>query len=383
MSEPQPRVTSHALVQMAVWIELFYDLVFVAAILVFSSAVSHLHDGARVGWVVAVFAAVWWVWLSTTMFVNRFRMGDVGHRLLILLQMFFVVLIAMEARAGVVDDEAYLAATYGLLVATVAAMYWRAWRAGGADAGFARGLAALNGIAALCFLVAAPLPEVARIVLAAVGLAVVILPAIVRSSRLPEFPPIDEGHLVERLGAFTIIVCGESFVKVAIAVSDNTVNGVDIVALAFQFVLTFALWASYFEDIPYAGVDQRRLAPWLGLHLVVQLGIAGTAIGVSKLVQLGLLDHLPAEDILEIMATLALVYLGLAGLGACTRRRPVRPLFVLRVTTAAVVALVGFGAWKISWLDLVEGVALLTIVAVVHAVLVARLGAETVVVPAP
>jgi low temperature requirement protein LtrA len=380
----QPReVASHTVVQMGVWIELFYDLVFVAAILVFSSAVSHLHDGARIGWVVAVFSAVWWVWLSTTIFVNRFRMDDFGHRLLILLQMFFVVLIAMEARAGVVDDEAYLAVTYGLLVATVAAMYWRAWRAGGPNASFAARLAGLNGIAAVCFLVAAPLPEIPRIALAAVGLAVVILPAIVRSSRLPEFPPINEHHLVERLGAFTIIVCGESFVKVAIAVSDNTVNGVDIVALAFQFVLTFALWASYFEDIPHAGIDQRRLAPWLGLHLVVQLGIAGTAIGVSKLVQIGLLEHLPAEDILEIMAALALVYLGLAGVGACTRRRPIKPLLVLRVATAVVVALVGFGAWKISWIDLAEGVALLTVVAVVHAVLVTRLRADTVVVPAP
>jgi low temperature requirement protein LtrA len=316
------------------------------------------------------------------MFVNRFRMDDAAHCLLILLQMFFVVLIAMEARAGVVDDEAYLAATYGLLVATVATMYWRAWRAGGPDAGFARGLAGLHGIAALCFLVAAPLPEIARIVLVVIGLAVMILPALVRSSRLPEFPPLDEGHLVERLGAFTIIVCGESFVKVAIAVSDNTVNGVDLIALAFQFVLTFALWASYFEDIPNAGVNQRRLAPWLGLHLVVQLGIAGTAIGVSKLVQLGLLEHLPAEDILEIIATLAVVYLGLAGLGTCTRRRPIKPLFVLRIATVVAVALVGFGAWKISWLDLIEGVAMLTVVAVVHAVLVARLRAETVVVPA-
>jgi hypothetical protein len=83
------------------------------------------------------------------------------------------------------------------------------------------------------------------------------------------------------------------------------------------------------------------------------------------------------------MATLAVVYLGLAGLGVCTRRRPRRPLFVLRITTAVAVALVGLGAWKVSWVDLVEGVALLTVVAVAHAVLVARLGAETVVVPAP
>src|SRR5438445_8650279 len=110
MAESHREVVSHTLVQMGAWIELFYDLVFVAAILVFSSAVSHLHDGARVGWVVVVFSAVWWIWLSTTIFVNRFRMTDLGHRLLVLSQMFLVVLIAMEARAGVVDDEAYLAA---------------------------------------------------------------------------------------------------------------------------------------------------------------------------------------------------------------------------------------------------------------------------------
>ena len=114
MAAPRREVVSHTLVQMGEWLELFYDLVFVAAILVFSSAVSHLHDGARIGWVVVVFAAVWWVWLSTTIFVNRFRMTDLGHRILLLLQMFLVVLIAIEARAGVVDDEAYLAATYGL-----------------------------------------------------------------------------------------------------------------------------------------------------------------------------------------------------------------------------------------------------------------------------
>lgn len=382
MSEPSGEVVSHTLVQMTAWIELFYDLVFVAAILVFSSAVSHLHDAARIGWVVVVFSAVWWVWLSTTLFVNRFRVGDVTHRVLVLFQMFLVVLIAMEARAGVVDDAAYLDATYGLLVASVAAMYWRAAHAGGPDAAFARRLAGLNAVAAACFFVAAPLPEPAQIGLSAVGLAVVILPAIVRSTRIADFPPIDEHHLVERLGAFTIIVCGESFVKVAIAVSDNTVNGVDIVALGFQFVLTFALWACYFEDIPHAGINQRRLGAWLCLHLVVQICIAGTAIGVSKLVQIGMLSHLPAEDILEIMAALAVVYLGLAGLGVCTRRRPIRPLLVLRLVTALAVALVGFGAWKISWIDLAEGVALLTVVAVVHTVLVARLRADTFVVAA-
>ncbi len=367
---------------MAVWVELFYDLVFVAAILVFSSAVSHLHDAGHISWVVAVFAAVWWVWISTTLYVNRFHADDLTHRLLVLVQMFLLVLVAMESRAGVADDAPYLAVTYGLLLGTVAAMYWRSARAGGPHAAFARRLAVLNGAAALCFFVAAPLPDAFRITFAAIGLAVVVVPGVMRSTRLASAPPLDEAHLVERMGAFTIIVCGESFVKVAIAVSSNTVSAVDIVALAFQFVLTFAIWASYFEDIPHAGVNQRRFAPWLALHLVAQICIAGTAIGVSKLVQLGLLHQLPVEDILEIMETLALLYLALAGLGACTRRRPIRPLVVLRVCTAVVVAIVGVAAWKVSWIDLAEGVGLLTVVAVVHAFLVARVRAGTVVVPA-
>jgi low temperature requirement protein LtrA len=382
MPEEQHEVVSYTLEQMGVWLELFYDLVFVAAILVFSSAVSHLHDGARIAWVVAVFSAVWWVWLSTTMFTNRFHMADVGHRILVLAQMILVALVAMEARAGVADDEAFLLCTYAALVTTIAIMYWRAARARGPHADFAAKLAGVHAAAAFCFVVAAPLPEAGRIAGAAVGMAVMIVPAAVRSARLAEFPPIDEAHLVDRLGAFTIIVCGEAFVKVAIAVSDSTVSGIDVVALAFQFILTFALWASYFEDIPFAGIDQRRFGGWCISHLFMQLGIAGTAIGVSKLVSEGFFEQLPAEDILEIMATLCIVYLGLAGIGVCTRRRPRRPLFLLRAGTAVVVAVAGLLAGLLPWFELLEGVAILTVVALVHAYLVARFRSRTQLVPA-
>src|SRR5262245_11855575 len=148
MSEPRRHVSSYALEQMGVWLELFYDLVFVAAILVFSSAVSHLHDASRIAWVVAVFCAVWWVWLSTTMFTNRFHMTDALHRGLVLLQMILVVIVAMGANAGVVDDEVLLLLTYAALVASIAVMYWRAARAHGPFAGFARRLSGIHALAA-------------------------------------------------------------------------------------------------------------------------------------------------------------------------------------------------------------------------------------------
>jgi low temperature requirement protein LtrA len=382
MEESGHPVASYTLEQMGAWIELFYDLVFVAAILVFSSAVSHLHDADRIVWVVAVFCAVWWVWLSTTMFSNRFHMADVLHRALVLAQMILVALVAMEARGGVADDEVLLLCTYAALVAIIAVMYTRAALAHGPHAVFARRLAGIHVVAALCFVVSIALPEKGRIVGAALGMLVMIAPAARRSIRLVDFPPLDEEHLVERLGAFTIIVCGEAFVKVAIAVSNSTVDGIDVVALAFQFVLTFALWASYFEDIPFAGIDLDRFAPWISFHLLMQLGIAGTAIGVSKLVSSGFFEQLPAEDILEIMATLAMVYVGLAVIGVATRRRPRRPLLLLRLGTALVVAIIGLVAWKAPWFELLEGVAMLTVAALVHAVLVARFRARTELVPA-
>jgi ABC-type transport system involved in cytochrome c biogenesis permease subunit len=82
------------------------------------------------------------------------------------------------------------------------------------------------------------------------------------------------------------------------------------------------------------------------------------------------------------MATLCLVYLGLAGVGAATRRRPRRPLLLLRLSTALAIAVIGLVAWKAPWFELVEGVAMLTVAALVHAFLVARFRSQTDVVPA-
>ena len=209
-------------------------------------------------------------------------------------------------------------------------------------------------------------------------MAVMIAPAAWRSIRLVDFPPLDEAHLVERLGAFTIIVCGEAFVKVAIAVSNSKIDGIDVVALTFQFILTFALWASYFEDIPFAGIDQQRFAPWISFHLVMQLGIAGTAIGVSKLVATRLLRAPPGRGHPRDHGH------ALHGL-----RRPRRdrrsPRAADRVGRCCSCAsaprwssrVIGLVAWKVPWFELLEGVAMLTVAALVHAYLVARLRSRT------
>lgn len=375
--EPESESTGLLAVPMTVWLELFYDLVFVAAILVLSDAASHGHDATRIVRVILIFVALWWVWLSTTLFTNRFRTSDIIHRVLVLGQMFLVVLVAMEAHAGVRHDATYLSLTYAGLVASVAVMYTRAARTRLDRSDDARRRARAAWVSVGLFLVAAIIPWPVSSAMWAVGFAALIASTFAGTGTTGSGTGIDEHHLVERMGAFTIIVCGEAFVKVAIAVSGSSVAEVDVIALFFEFVLTFAIWTSYFEDVPQAGIRADRLHAWITSHLVLHLAIAGTAIGVAKLVKVGPLDHLPSEDILEITATLAVMYLALGLLGICTRRKPMGGLLTLRLVTTAVVVAVGIGAWQIDFVDLVEGVAALSLVALIYAVLAYRMTGTT------
>ena len=78
------------------WLDLFYDLVFVAAILILSSRV--LARGATTSeafWFGAAFVSIWWIWLATTLHANRFPADDVVYRILMLTQMFLVALVAI------------------------------------------------------------------------------------------------------------------------------------------------------------------------------------------------------------------------------------------------------------------------------------------------
>src|ERR1035441_4959791 len=214
--------------------------------------------------------------------------------------------------------------------------------------------------AADCFFVAALLPESARMTLSAAALVLLVVPSILILHRIEDFSVGDEQHMVDGMGAFTLIVCGESFVEIAIALSHATIDRVDIASLVFEFIMVFALFTTHFEDIPVAGLNQRRFGWWAGSHLVAQVCIAGTAVSASKLIDLITSHRLPDTEILRMTVPLAIFYLAMTAIGWSTRRRPVLPLATARLTTAAVVVVVGILAWWIPWIHMAEELPLFT-----------------------
>ena len=72
----------------ATWLELFYDLVFAAAV---SQIGINLHTSntsitAFLG-TLSLFIPVVWAWIGGTFYTTRFETDDLVHRLLVLLQM--------------------------------------------------------------------------------------------------------------------------------------------------------------------------------------------------------------------------------------------------------------------------------------------------------
>ncbi len=376
-SDQNESLSTYPSIPVLAWLELFYDLVLVAAVLVFSSTVSHLDDWGDIGRVVVSFIAIWCIWVSTTMFTNRFKTHDFTQRALVLIQMVLIAVFSVEISEGLVRDFTLRSLTYAGLVTTVALMYWRASRQKNDLASYARNYSIYALVAVVIFIVSGFTPNGIRETIWIIGLLTIIAPTIMQSNYFGRFAPLDERHVVERFGALTIIMCGENFIKVATSVGNSADTTIDLTALVLQFILIFAIWASYFEDVPDSGIAPSRFAYWVNLHLLLQMSIAGIAIGVATLVSIDPFGRPPAEAILSIGFLLSLLYLALAFLGVCTRRYPTGPLFYLRSATAATVAILTFIVWVVPEINVISGLATLVAVAVAHAFLANRLRRNT------
>ena len=65
------------------WLELFYDLLFVAAVTAATHVLLHVEDGQihaeYLVKFVLIFIPIWWAWVGQTIFVNRFG-KDLFHQ---------------------------------------------------------------------------------------------------------------------------------------------------------------------------------------------------------------------------------------------------------------------------------------------------------------
>ncbi|WP_195574545.1 low temperature requirement protein A [Paenibacillus sp. 1001270B_150601_E10] len=246
------------------WLELFFDLVFVAAI----SSTNHLllTIGANPDKSLVYFfeyllmvTPMWWAWVGQTMFFNRFGLVLPRPQGYMLAQM--MLLIIMTASFNLDFDETYytfLIAYLGIRGITIIEYFSVSRAVCPQEEKEVAGLLGRLFLVGFCL----SLPSLffsgwLRYLIMYIGIAVDIALPLVKKERLKRMP-VDLPHLAERFGLLVIIALGEIIVSIISILSTDTTNLKTLMFSIVAFLIVCLMWWGYYEGYEKVMSKEKR-----------------------------------------------------------------------------------------------------------------------------
>lgn len=273
----------------ATWLELFYDLVFV--VVIFQLAHNLEEDFSLYGFLgfLALFVPVWWSWIGVVFYATRFETDDLGHRILVLLQMVGAAAMAVFVSDALGNDSAGFALSYAAIRIILVLEYVRT----GISKSFtsATPLIRRYSIGFLCgaivWIISAFVPPPFRYLLWGIGLAIDFATVITAGRLHSQFAP-HISHLPERIGLFIIIVLGESVLEVVAGISNMEFDIYSVLVLGLSLSIPFSLWWLYFDSVDGAPIRALRekgkisvYSLWLFGHFPLVVAITSVGVGLG------------------------------------------------------------------------------------------------------
>ncbi|MBC7545947.1 MAG: low temperature requirement protein A [Candidatus Sericytochromatia bacterium] len=265
------------------WLELFYDLILVAAVSQLSLHLAqHMTVVGLLGFVL-LFVPIWWSWIGATFYHDRFEADDVGHRLIIFALMAANANVAAHVPTALTTNPAGFALAYVGLRLIICFM----WGRGGYYSPVARPLTHRYlvgfGLAILLWLVSTQVAGPVRFGLWALASLIEVATPLFTFQAQAHLPRLSQSHLPERFGLLTLIVLGESVVAATNGVAGQAVTRTAAVAGLLALGFSFCLWWLYFDNIMGRRLKRgmRMVATWVYGHL--GLAMALTALGAALL----------------------------------------------------------------------------------------------------
>ncbi|MFN7983560.1 MAG: low temperature requirement protein A [Vicinamibacterales bacterium] len=229
------------------WLELFFDLIFVAAV---SQVAEPLREHYTLEGLIRfapLFALIWWAWIGHTVFSTRFDTDDAMQRGLTLVQMFVVAVMAANAKDAL-DSRASagFAAAYAALRFLLVAQYLRASTLPEARPLTLRYLIG-HGAAAVLWMTSALVPAPERFWIWGLAFAIDLGTPWLAIRHSVAIPP-DAAHLPERFGLFTLILLGEAVIAVMQGMESQEDWSPAAATSAFLgMAISFLIWWWYFD----------------------------------------------------------------------------------------------------------------------------------------
>jgi hypothetical protein len=110
------------------WLELFYDLIYVATIIQLGNSLSHHVSIAGFLAFFGLFVPIWYTWTGFTNYSNRFLVDDALHRGLVFIQMFAIGAMAVSVPQVMEHNYSAFAGSYAVARWVLVALYFRTWK---------------------------------------------------------------------------------------------------------------------------------------------------------------------------------------------------------------------------------------------------------------
>src|SRR5689334_9614458 len=185
------------------WLELFFDLIYVAAVAEVGVPLGSDYTLAGLVRYSFLFVLIWWAWSGHTLYSTRFDHDDAVQRVLILVQCFIAAVMAANAKDALDSrSSAGFGAAYAGMRVVLVVQYLRA-RSLPETRGLTTRYAIGFGTAALLWVASAVAEVPERYWLWGLALTVDFVTPWVAAKHSRRFPP-DAAHFPERFGLFTI-----------------------------------------------------------------------------------------------------------------------------------------------------------------------------------
>ncbi len=280
------------------FIELFYDLVYVALI---AAAAHNLAD--HVSWSAVaefalMFSLIWIAWLNGTAYQDLHGREDIRSRTCIFVQMLLVALLAVYAGDGAAGRNGF-SILYGVFLCLLAWLWHSVpTRDGGRYRRTLRPYLASLLLTAAAMVGSAFAPTAMQV---PIWMAVVFVwlgtSLHVTRATVDGFdqPAVAESF-VERFGLFTIIVLGEVVIAVVHGLSASARGVRTLTTGLLSLGIGFGLWWVYFDLVgrrrPRKGRD--GLPIWIFLHLPLTMAIATAGAAMTGVIEHAEDSHAPA-----------------------------------------------------------------------------------------
>jgi low temperature requirement protein LtrA len=303
--------------------ELFFDLIFVAAVAEVGAPLATDYSWAGLLRYGFLFVLIWWAWSGHTLYSTRFDHDDLVQRVLILIQCFIAAIMAANAKEALDSrSSAGFGAAYAGMRIVLVIQYVRARRVPETrelTMRYAVGFAA----AAIIWMASAFLDPPERYWLWWAALLVDFATPWLAARHSIRFPP-DARHFPERFGLFTIILLGEFVAAVMRGIESQEYWSFSAAATAFSsMAFAFVLRWWYFDVARAADarhIRTKRQAVmfqiWHYAHLPMFLGIGVAGVGFEHLISLQNSGQLTGTEAWVLCSAVAVLTAALASIGA-------------------------------------------------------------------